>query len=489
MIPNRSANAPRVLRTVRTGALALVASAPLAAPAAAGSPGDPVPLAPLELILNQDIYVPGDELEITIKGRAGDYPLLVIGATPGPTWVPGIGEMSVGASPTPFVVRLPALPESGETSVSCNFGCRDPLVEAPCFVQAVTFDPFTFELAGLSNPGTLNYGSGDCFVCADVGEAEPGMGVSGDHALWLPGIGTDFEFVSGGHLAEHADGTARLLGVVARRSEPTERFAVDVELLDRVSPGDPNHAPAGSPKQELAAHAYLDGGGAVDPRLWRYYETTIGTLTGLDDLDGAVLQVSRRGPAFQVGYGANGKNTRYGASGWLDVVVLSHPNDGSTLQGDKGDINIDLGGDCEDCARAAGDHAITMPQFGDDFLFVSGGVFEERVDGTARLTGEIVHDTDPLNRWAVQIEFMRRINPGSPSHPPAGSPKQELGSGAYADNGGIVDPDAWHYYQDTVGYVAGLDDNLGALLLVTRMGPAFQVGLRASGCSRKSCSA
>ena len=55
----------------------------------------------------------------------------------------------------------------------------------------------------------------------------------------------------------------------------------------------------------------------VDPSTWYYYTTLTGTLTGIGNYAGAVIDVSRFMQAFQVGAGANGKNTLFGASGWF----------------------------------------------------------------------------------------------------------------------------------------------------------------------------
>ncbi len=122
-----------------------------------------------------------------------------------------------------------------------------------------------------------------------------------------------------------------------------------------------------------------------------------------------------------------------------------------------------------------------MKAFGDDFLFVSGGEFEELPDGTARIAGVIENDVDSANRWDVELVFSDKMMPGAASYPPAGSPKRELSSSSYVENGGVVDPDSWHYYLELEGHLTGLDGNTGLELDLTRNGPAFQVGLGANG--------
>jgi hypothetical protein len=218
-----------------------------------------------------------------------------------------------------------------------------------------------------------------------------------------------------------------------------------------------------------------------------------GTLTGIDSFLGAELTLTRRGPAFQVGLGANGKNTNQGGSGWLDALVLQQPNQG-TLGGSSfvGDFNIDLDDDCPQCpdtavgdpqlgVSATGDTPFWLPGIGTDFAFEAGAEWVERANGTATLTGVIARSSNPNQRLEVQLDLSDRVNPGGFGFVPTGSPKKELPSGVYIENGGIVDTDTWHYYLTLDGTLTGLGDFAGALLTMTRRGPALQVGLGANG--------
>ena len=64
-------------------------------------------------------------------------------------------------------------------------------------------------------------------------------------------------------------------------------------------------------------------------------------------MSGALLQLSRMGPAYQVGLGANGKNIDFGASGWLNVTTLSQPSQAPNLPSSLvGDVNINLTAGC-----------------------------------------------------------------------------------------------------------------------------------------------
>jgi hypothetical protein len=316
---------------------------------------------------------------------------------------------------------------------------------------------------------------------------------SGGHAFWLPGLAKDFVFQPGASFVERADGSARLDGVLYSLADPTLSFLAGVDLADRIDPQAPGYAPSGSPKLELESSAYVEDGGTVDPNGWHYYANTLGELKGLGRMRGARIQVDRRGPAFQVGNGANGKNTGYGACGWLNVTVLAEPNTGPNLPSGltRGDINIDLGDECVTCAAAAvydeevaeflGDHAFYLPGISHDFHFEPGASFAEKSDGTAVLSGILFSPTRPGWRFRAHIDMSGRIDPGQAGYSPAGSPKKELIPACFVDQGGVIDTDAWRYYETFGGDLIGLDELSGATVHVERDGPAFQVGDGADG--------
>lgn len=331
-------------------------------------------------------------------------------------------------------------------------------------------------------------------MCAGRSWNEPPYKTSpASHAMTLPGIDTEFIFRAGGSFDEHSDGTASIRGLLVREDHPNEGFYLDLQLSDIVTPGDGNHPPPGSPKKELSSAAYADQGGPVKPSTWRYYDTFGGTLVGMGAYAGAEYDVVRRGPAFQIGVGANGKNTNFGGSGWIETVLVSQPTHGPGLPAKvgNGDFNFDFQGDCADCASAAiqdpavakhsGGHAFWFPDIGTDFVFVSGGRFSETSQGTARLTGVVARESNPDQGFLVDLQFGGRVSPGANNHPPSGSPKLELQSSSYASNGGPIDPSAWHYYETLDGSLVGIRDYEGAAYALTRRGPAFQVGLGASG--------
>jgi hypothetical protein len=367
-------------------------------------------------------------------------------------------------------------------TLTCSIDCESPLLEIPCVLQAVALDTQALAFRPPSNTEILAFAGGDCGVCVEEALSDPQYQQSNSsHALYLPGIGTDFVFVAGGDFVERSDGTARLTGVVERKSDDDQCFEVDVLFTQRLDAGDLAFPPLESPKLELAGSAYAPFG-PVDPDQWHYYQVTTGVLRGAKDFAGGVLHVTRMGPAFQVGFGASGKNAHYGASGWLTVTVAKQPKSGKNFGTDgKGDFNLDLSRECVDCAYEAGDHSLTLPGIATDLVFVNGGTFVEYADGTARIQG-LVKDPDHWSRrWQVDVRLEQRLNGGHPAFPPAGSPKLELSSGSYVSGGGTIDPATWHYYLVTEGTLTGVWDNEGALIEVTRMGPAFQVGIGASG--------
>ena len=198
-------------------------------------------------------------------------------------------------------------------------------------------------LGSAENPVDVDFGyNGDTILCAEEAIRDPDLlqfpGFDG-HAFWLPGIGTDFIFdPNSGVLEIRDDGTATLSGIIRRSSSSLEAFDVLIEFGDYSGP-----APPGSPIEELDPGAYVPTG-PIDSKTFFYYDSVVGLLTGVDDFQGAVLEVAKNSDAgFQVGFGANGKNGNYGASSWLAVTVTQQPDSGVTLAiTDRGDINIDL---------------------------------------------------------------------------------------------------------------------------------------------------
>lgn len=307
-----------------------------------------------------------------------------------------------------------------------------------------------------------------------------------NHALWLPGIATDFYFVPAGTFVENPDGTGFIAGTVVSASDPSKCFTVDVQLSGRTS-----IAPPGSPKKDLEDCAYSENGGPVNTSTWYYYTNYTGTLTGCGSLAGAVLTIAPTGPALQVGLGASGKNLHLGLSSWFIWNVTSQPDSGPALAvTGQGDFNLDIvdcveipltncvqqadgGGKCSD---ATTHHAVWLPGIGTDFVFTPApGSFVENLDGTALLTGTIAKSSNPSQGFEVVVNLSGRT-----SVAPPGSPKKDLKDCAYDEDGGPVDTDTWYYYPTYTGTLTGTGDYAGAVLTIIPTGPAFQVGLGAN---------
>lgn len=442
----------------------------------------------IELNLDKPLYEAGDAAQIEVCGDPGDVPILLIGYAPGSTFMYGVGDLGLSLNPAPAFAILPPLDTEGKVTAPCAVDC--PLTRFKLFLQVITIDPVWMAPTGLSDVEVLAVAGADCGVCPEAAEVlEPCVGGS-DHAITLPGIGNDFMFVAGASFVERGDGTATLTGVVARKSDEDARFFVDVALSGRIDPLELNHPPVSSPKIELCDEAYVENGGPIRPELWHYYEDLQGQLIGMRNYQGAVVDLFRFGPAAQVGFGANGKNFDYGISSWLMVEVTSQPDHGKLEVTGKGDINIGLEGDCVDCPFPAevdpyymysGGHALWLPGVGTDFVFEDGATFVEYDNGTAKLVGVAESLSDSDKRLDVELCYSERISPGAENHPPADSPKLELKSEAYSENGGPVDTSLWHYYAVLEGTVKGLDDLEGLELELSDRGPAFQVGIGASG--------
>ena len=202
-----------------------------------------------------------------------------------------------------------------------------------------------------------------------------------DHAVYLPGIANDFVFVPApGSFKQTGPDTASLSGLARSVSSPDKAFLVDVELG-----GYSETPPSGSPKRELSNAAYVDNGGPIDPSTWVYYQTIEGTLVGVDALEGALLEITRIGPSFQIGLGASGKNLNFGASSWFDWDVLSQPNSGSIPHSGTGDFNIDLG----NCIDAQDDSYTTIEEV------------ELIVDAPGVLANDSSNGSEPLRAFLI----------------------------------------------------------------------------------------
>ncbi|MGY3793784.1 collagen-binding domain-containing protein [Aquimarina sp. 433] len=162
-----------------------------------------------------------------------------------------------------------------------------------------------------------------CESCVEYGIQETEY-CRGDqnYVLWLEGN----RFFSNVDLEwnELADGTATLKGTVFDYTVTQSNYEVDVVFTGKTSV-----APANSPK----SHVCND----ENESAWEYYTEFTGTITSEDGSWSTSL--TRRGPAFQMGNGANQTETelgKFGACGWFDTDDNEYP---------VGDFNFNFG-DC-----------------------------------------------------------------------------------------------------------------------------------------------
>jgi hypothetical protein len=146
--------------------------------------------------------------------------------------------------------------------------------------------------------------------------------------------------VVNGILKEYEDGSATFTGTFQNENNASFRMYGEVTFSNRV-----NTAPVGSPKNGLCY--YGNGSG------FYYYQNISGSLTGQGNFAGMKLNISRRGPAFQVGIGANlNETTKMGASGWFAVDLVAQTNTGSISNIGDSDFNWNVSGDPGVCLPA-----------------------------------------------------------------------------------------------------------------------------------------
>ena len=300
--------------------------------------------------------------------------------------------------------------------------------------------------------------------------------------LSIPGVGDDFVRAGGGQFVEFADGTARLTERVFSLSNLYAAFLVDITFTGRVEPGSPNHPPAGAPEQLLLPAAYAPTG-AIDPADFRYYTGATGTLTGVRNLDGAIVTLTSIAPT-QLGNGANNRNANAGLQARFGVAVVQHPFGGLTPTGDA-TLVLDFVASYDETTThpqanssltslPAG-RAFTLPGIANDYVFVPDGVFREQADGTASIQGTLASLSDLADSWDLVLNLTGRIDPGESNYPPAGSPVLQMLPTAYAAGGGTLDPSHWHYYTTATGTLTGKRLNAGGIIDLTAT-TALQVG-------------
>ncbi|MFT7667579.1 MAG: hypothetical protein ACI8X5_000258 [Planctomycetota bacterium] len=321
-----------------------------------------------------------------------------------------------------------------------------------------------------------------CFELTSFNEDSVEVVRAGE-GFWIGGVGDDFDFVSGGRLRQAADGSARLTGVLERRQFPDDRFFLDAQLDGRRDTQSAAYPPLGSPvwrENETGANAELVAS-------WTYYTDFDGKLFGLGAFDGSLIAISRRGPAVQMGLGASRDCSGLGASVQLNVEVLEQP---TTLRrfhssATEGGIVVELGHQRRSTAKEAyalsavqvpAGHAFYLPGIAEDFTFPEAGSFQEFGDGRACLEGRIVSSSNPELSFDVRMDFEGRFESNRP-----GQATRQLPESVYADRGGPVDTQLWHYYRKSSGILVGVGELIGSVIQIAGELDALQVGLGANG--------
>jgi len=125
-----------------------------------------------------------------------------------------------------------------------------------------------------------------------------------------------------------------------------------------------------------------------------------------------------------------------------------------------------------------GEFLLSIPGVGHDFVLFADGQWQERADGSARLTAYVQRLSAVDRDFFVELTFTDRIDPGAIGHPPVGSPVTTLVPAAYAPIG-PSDPSQWHYYTTVSGTMTGLRAFAGARVDCSNVGSA-QVGVGAN---------
>ncbi|NNE25598.1 MAG: hypothetical protein HKN09_02030, partial [Saprospiraceae bacterium] len=177
-------------------------------------------------------------------------------------------------------------------------------------------------------------GATECDCCVREVSNTDHCNNSNNYVLWLDGV----HYTGNNDLTweECGDGSATLTGTAYNGGTT---FEIDITYS-----GYATTPPSGSPKNNNCTSTNATG--------WVYYTNMSGTLTS----GSTTYTLSRRGPAFQIGDGANITTTGFGASGWFDAT-----NGGTSL---NGDINIVLTQSCASGTSCASENIPDMTYIG-----------------------------------------------------------------------------------------------------------------------------
>lgn len=163
-------------------------------------------------------------------------------------------------------------------------------------------------------------------LCATHVDSDPSLRGNDDRlGFELGGVANDYLYLPSGNLLEADDGTATLTATIRRQSDYLDAWQLQLQLAQRVDPGDASHPPQGFPVQLLLPTAYATAGGAIDTNQWRYYTQVSGQLTGLANNAGGTVQLLASS-GVQVGVGAAQGNVFFGIYGEFQSTLTQQPS-------------------------------------------------------------------------------------------------------------------------------------------------------------------
>jgi hypothetical protein len=206
---------------------------------------------------------------------------------------------------------------------------------------------------------------------------------------------------------------------------------------------------------------------------WVYFETTSGSL---ESTHYGSMSLSRKGPSFQMGGGANITEDGFGASGWFNIT-------GGNGYITTGDINVMLPEECDkpkdpECKRIVSNafacgakkhYVIWLKDKDGKGHHLLGDTTQyqwlEFDDGTAQFIANDISAPGLNGTFDIDLVFS-----GKTSVPPTNSPK---GSNCFS----IGDTSEWVYYPTTTGTISST--HYGTMF-ISRAGPSFQLGNNAN---------
>lgn len=238
---------------------------------------------------------------------------------------------------------------SAATPIQVGFGASNKNVRlglAGDLSLTITQQPTSATL-NLTGPAQLRaeLTAGTSWCLAHVDGNAAASGNTNRAAIDLPGLASDYIFVPAGTWFDNADGSATVVASVRRQSDYSDRWQLQLQLSNRVIPGDAAHPPAGLPSQQLLPASYAAQGGTVDPNGFRYYTVASGTLTGTGINAGGLLSLASSVP-FQVGLGAGQGNLFFGIDGTVAVAVTTQPTSRTITPTGTLRLQANLSADC-----------------------------------------------------------------------------------------------------------------------------------------------